>query len=141
MTRQSWIYDRETGDLVTRDEYAARCSSRREDRRSTIHDAKMAERGSWVYDRESGEIVPKSVYHRPISSGPMVISDYVDGSGVNGLWHPAEGRRTDSKSEFRKWTKAHGCVEVGDQKPEAGSRPKLDQRSRVEEIKRAMGAL
>lgn len=76
------------------------------------------------------------------SVAPMVVSDYVGGSGnVNGLWHPAEGRRTDSKSEFRKWTKAHGCVEVGDQRPEAGSRPKLDQRSRVEEIKRAMGAL
>jgi hypothetical protein len=75
-------------------------------------------------------------------AGPMVISDYVGGSGnVNGLLHPAEGRRTDSKSEFRKWTRAHGCVEIGDQAPPSAPRKSLNRGDRVEAIKRAMGAL
>lgn len=43
---------------------------------------------------------------------PYLISDYLPG-GVNGLFHHAECRKTDSKSEFRRWTKDNGCIEVG----------------------------
>lgn len=32
------------------------------------------------------------------------------------LEHPCDGRTYDSKSEFRKVTRAHGCVEVGHEK-------------------------
>ena len=28
-------------------------------------------------------------------------------------WHPADGKIYDSKSQFRKVTKEHGCVEMG----------------------------
>jgi len=77
-------------------------------------------------------------------SGPnlTVISDYA-GDGHNGLFHPAEGSHTASKSEFRRWTKAHGCIEVGDQ-PMPKSAPNLKsmtKRDRVEAIKRSMGML
>lgn len=39
---------------------------------------------------------------------PYVISDIIDAT-----WHPATGQRFDSKSNFRRATKASGCEEVG----------------------------
>lgn len=145
MARQSWIWDRQSGELVSRDEYARLQAERRDAHRSTIHDTKMVERGSWVYDRASGEIITLAEYHQRHAaarhgSGPMVISDYL-GGGVSGMWHPAEGRHTDSKSEFRQWTKAHGCVEVGNEPLRNGAPERLSKAERAAEIKRAMGAL
>jgi hypothetical protein len=32
-----------------------------------------------------------------------------------GLWHPATGKYVDSKSRFRQYTKAAGCVEIGNE--------------------------
>lgn len=43
--------------------------------------------------------------------GPQVISDT-----MSATWHPADGRRYDSKAQFRATTKAHGCIEVGTDK-------------------------
>lgn len=42
----------------------------------------------------------------------MIISDT-----MNAAVHPANGMVLDSKSSFRKVTKAHGLIEVGDQAP------------------------
>lgn len=46
------------------------------------------------------------------TKGPAVISDRMPG-GVNGLVHPCNNRRYDSKSRFRDETRARGCTEVG----------------------------
>jgi hypothetical protein len=46
---------------------------------------------------------------------PYVQSDRL-GRGINGLWHPITGQMIDSKSQFRAITKAHGCVEVGNER-------------------------
>lgn len=59
---------------------------------------------------------------RPMA--PMIISDDLK-SGVNGLWHPATGARTDSKSHFRRMTRDTGCVEVGDDS-NTGQRSQID---------------
>ena len=40
-----------------------------------------------------------------------VISDT-----MTGTWHPCTGQYMDSKSKFRAVTKAHGAVEVGNEK-------------------------
>lgn len=45
---------------------------------------------------------------------PYVISDNLP-DGVNGLFHHGVGKRTDSKSHFRKLTKDSGCIEVGNE--------------------------
>jgi hypothetical protein len=39
---------------------------------------------------------------------PMFISDTMDATE-----HPCDGKRYDSKVQFRRVTKAHGCVEIG----------------------------
>jgi hypothetical protein len=62
---------------------------------------------------------------------PMVIRDDL-GAGVNGLWHPAANRMIEGRREFRRVTREHGCVELGDYRPqdEPGFRnfePKIDE--------------
>ena len=45
---------------------------------------------------------------------PFIISDNLPG-GVNGLVHHGVGKRTDSKSHFRRLTRESGCIEVGNE--------------------------
>lgn len=58
----------------------------------------------------NGKLVPKRLAARQ-SSGPSVISDYLPD-----LKHPLTGKVMDSKSSFRRVTRAHGCVEVGNER-------------------------
>jgi hypothetical protein len=57
------------------------------------------------------------------------------------LLHHAAMRVIDSKSEFRRETKNHGCVEVGTQ-PNYGMKrlfkPTLDKRQRREDIQKTV---
>ncbi len=50
-------------------------------------------------------------------AAPNIILDTLPG-GVNGLYHHAALRKTDSKSEFRRLTKEAGCQEVGNERPD-----------------------
>lgn len=43
---------------------------------------------------------------------PGIITDHMDA-----LLHPADGQRYDSKSAFRRVTKEHGLVELGNDAP------------------------
>lgn len=42
---------------------------------------------------------------------------YIQQDTINPLWHPANGKTYESKSEFRKVTKAHGLIEYGNEMP------------------------
>lgn len=129
MSRETYVYDAETGEVVTKSERARRQEERRvaagaQSMRFEL--PKMVQRGSWVYDRATGGIVDRAEYHarqhaQRHSGGPMLIRDDL-GAGVNGLWHPAANCRTDSKSHFRALTRAHGCEEVGNE-PVRGYEP------------------
>jgi hypothetical protein len=83
-------------------------------------------RGKWRWDgkklvKMASE--PKSTFH-------SVIQDTMAAT-----WHPANGQYYDSKSEFRRVTKAHGCVEVGDKDSFAPSKPQDESRERKEAIR------
>lgn len=63
---------------------------------------------------------------------------------MNDTRHMCNGKYYDSKSKFRKVTKEHGCIEVGNEekfmmKPRKPI--KLDKRQRKEDIRRAMWEL
>jgi len=60
-----------------------------------------------TYVLRNGELVEKHLA-TPKHVTPGIIRDTIDTT-----WHPANGRHYDSKSEFRRVTKAHGCEEVG----------------------------
>lgn len=68
-------------------------------------------RGTFVM--RNGKLVPKHLAPPKYSNGKMrqVISDDL-GESLEHMGF-ADGRRTDSKSEFRRWTKEIGAVEKG----------------------------
>lgn len=79
-----------------------------------------------MVDKATGEPIESS----PISfAAPHVIRDCMDATV-----HMADGKTYESKSAFRKATKAAGCVEVGDHKFKARAPIKLDRRERREAI-------
>ena len=47
-------------------------------------------------------------------------------------WHPCTGEKIDSKSRFRQITKAHGCVEVGNEKLVDRTHERIDSNVRDE---------
>jgi hypothetical protein len=72
-------------------------------------------RESFVFDRATGELVDRDLFYArqpaPKRSGlaaPMVISD-----GMPDTQHPCTGQYMSSKSAYRAVTKAHGCIEMG----------------------------
>ena len=67
-------------------------------------------RGTWVY--RNGKLVPK---HKAAPKYSGRVNGVISDSLGEHLEHHgyADGRRTDSKSEFRRWTKEAGLVEKG----------------------------
>lgn len=51
-------------------------------------------------------------------------SAYVIQDTMDATWHPADGKVYESKSAFRRSTKSHGCVELGNDEVR-DSRPEL----------------
>jgi hypothetical protein len=84
-----------------------------------------------------GELVDKSIAAPLECDQPRL---YVTTDTMDPAKHMADGRTYDSKSAFRRATKAAGCVEVGDQKNYGLGRapPKLDKGRRVEAIKKSI---
>lgn len=62
-----------------------------------------------TYVYRDGKLVEKS-RAAPRNAPPYVISDT-----MQALRHPITGKVMDSKSNFRAVTRAHGCVEVGNE--------------------------
>jgi hypothetical protein len=91
-----------------------------------------------TYVLRDGKLVEKSKAEPLHESGSSFnyISDHMDP-----LFHHAALKTIDSKSEFRRETKNHGCVEVGND-PNYGKQrlftPKLDKRQRVQDIQRTI---
>lgn len=60
----------------------------------------------WV----DGKCIEKSEAHEARQRGPYIQSD-----NLTPMRHPITGKLMDSKSQFRAITRAHGCVEVGNE--------------------------
>lgn len=83
--------------------------------------------GKWV-EAEKVEVQPRI----------HVIEDT-----ISGTWHPCDGKMYDSKSQFRRTTKANGCIEYGNEDPRKAtkSRPQLSRADRKEALIRAVNSL
>lgn len=64
---------------------------------------------------------------------PAIISDHMEPTK-----HMGTGRIHDSKSEFRKDTKAVGCIEIGNEQLKPREPIRLDKRKRAEDIRRTI---
>lgn len=71
----------------------------------------------WVY--RNGELVEK---HLAEPKGTSYVKGIISDS-IPDMVHPANGKRYDSKSNFRKVTKAYGFQEVGNEKQVDRRRP------------------
>jgi len=58
-------------------------------------------------------MVAKHLVYGGGSDAPHIIRDTMDP-----LQHPCTGEFIDSKSQFRRITKAHGCIELGNEQPQ-----------------------
>lgn len=86
-------------------------------------------RQSFIWCPVEKRLVPKTDQQRG-ATAPFIISDTIDPT-----WHPADGRKYDSKSRFRRTTKAAGCTEVGNERQT--DRRQIDRVSKSD-IARAM---
>ena len=88
--------------------------------------------------------IPSEVYHawkneHFTDSGIHVISDIMDDTR-----HMADGKFYNSKAKFRAVTKAHGCIEVGNDAslaPRPRPQVQLDRRERRNDIAKAIWEL
>ncbi len=92
-----------------------------------------------VYVYRDGELVDRDMApprHQGRVNG--VISDTMGSA----LRHPITGKLMDSKSQFRAVTRAHGCVEVGnDTQRDTRRIDGFDKASRSADIARAINEL
>lgn len=80
-----------------------------------------AVRGDATVQREIARIHSKRISHiraenkkfRPKPVKPIIGGVFSDDLGLHGIVNHADGKRYDSKSEFRKATRRSGCYEVG----------------------------
>ena len=75
-------------------------------------------RSIWVY--RDGQLVPKHEA-APLYAAPMIHRDQMDP-----LLHHGVGKVSDSKSEFRRWNKEGGFIEVGTERIKPPPTPKAD---------------
>lgn len=91
-----------------------------------------------TYVIRNGELVDKADAEPLIERGPAFhyIAD-----GMDPTRHMANGKMYDSKSEFRRATKAAGCQEIGDHKFAPRKPIPLSREQRGRDIKRAIEQL
>ncbi len=90
---------------------------------------------TFVY--RDGKLIEKS--KAPPKSGAFVISDYLD----QPLEHHgySDGRRTDSKATFRRWTREAGLVEKGNDRQRSDRRFGADRSEVVRDVAQAVNML
>lgn len=84
-------------------------------------------RGRWIWDRERQEMVPADEFYARKYSD-VAVSDlprpYIATDTMEPTQHPCTGEYFTSKAKFRAVTKAHGCVEVGNDPARLRPKPK-----------------
>lgn len=63
----------------------------------------------YIWDEESNTFIPYEQKKRE-------RTHYVIEDTMSAAKHPCTGEYMDSKSRFRETTKAHGCIEIGNEK-------------------------
>lgn len=93
-------------------------------------------RRTYIWDADTREFI-EIEKRRPGPRG-QIIEDTMPLT-----WHPCDGQHYDSKSQFRRVTRAHGGLETGgeSQKHVEKNRPQLSREDRKQDIARAIRRL
>lgn len=73
--------------------------------------------------------------------GNQIVEFRFNSDTLEPTWHPADGKYYSSKKNFRDVTKAHGCIEIGNETKtltKSRSYKKPSRKQRREDIKRAI---
>lgn len=89
-------------------------------------------RKTWVQCRKTGELIPAEEYW---AGRQEVLSHQIITDSMSDTWHPIDGKHYDSKSAFRRVTKQHGGIEVGNERQ--GGRKQLNWGNRKRDIAEA----
>src|SRR3990167_2671681 len=121
MPRETFVRDRERGDIITKEEY----QRRQELKRPTMtFKPKAIERvvgAKYVYDRSKMKVVEASEYHRERAQpGVQLIKDLQPYKSM------VTGEMIDGRRSHRDHLKRHDVVELGNEKNYAGKKPELD---------------
>jgi hypothetical protein len=77
------------------------------------------QRGGWIWDSAAGDFVPRSEYRAKANTGGIqVIPDIKPYKSVT-------GEVIGGRKQHRDFLRAHGLVEVGNEKPSAAPKPKM----------------
>jgi hypothetical protein len=85
------------------------------------------------YVWHAGEWLPAPARQPRVPVFPGIIRDHMEPAQ-----HPCTGERFESKSAFRAVTRAHGCVELGNDAPVTPPQFQVDRRELREDIATAM---
>ncbi len=95
---------------------------------------------AWQTLSDGRQVYRRIEEHEPARSSlpcPMISLDTMPAAQ-----HPCDGQHYDSKSAFRRVTKAHGCIELGNDKPDT-KKPTVDRagiRASLEKAKARLNA-
>ena len=96
--------------------------------------------GPWVMRK--GRLVSKSRAGPPPQAGRRLgVASYIISDTMDPLKHMGTGRMLDSKSEFRKDTRASGCIEVGTDPAIFKEKPRPEPQGVEMDVKRALEEL
>lgn len=90
-----------------------------------------------TYVIRNGELVDKR-FAEPLESpsqAPSVISDTMKAAAA----HPCTGKVMDSKSAFRRVTREHGCIEIGNESTTPKTRYETPRGEIARELSRHFG--
>lgn len=146
MPRSETLVYRDGYGCVTKDIAAgidakrAASAKKNTDARSTAFDSVTVERGSWVF--RNGELIPKkqaatetaaiAAQIRSAHPAPMVMSDIEEYRSM------IDGSMITSRKQHRDHLRAHGCIEVGNEKVGTDAPSHLAKNEIKTEIKTAI---
>lgn len=141
MSRERWIYDRETGDIVSAADYRARQEARAAAKSFDHGRPRNLKRGTYLW--RGGRWVHVSKLRRAVTKagGIQVISD-IEPYRTAAADVAKGGKRVviGSRSEHRDFLRRNGYTEVGNDFV-APRREELSRRDRAQDIKRSMAKL
>jgi hypothetical protein len=96
-------------------------------------------RGTWVM--RNGQLVEKGgpLDVRPVVARSGLPLPFIASDTMEPIQHPCTGEYLSSKAQFRAVTRAHGCIEVGNdpQRLKPVTRPKPDRKGIRKSVEKA----
>ncbi len=121
MARETFVLDRETDEIVSKEERVVRQAQRNRNRPIRPVAIRKVQRGRWVLDPATHELVDYDEYHsRPRTVAHQIMPDIAPYKNV-----AVDGKYITSRSEHREMLKRNRLFELGNEQKPLGERPQM----------------